>query len=56
MSDIIEIDPTVDFACKLVIGNPELPELTIHFLGRGAHAGCSHSIRRDPQSDQRQRV
>ena len=32
MSNIIEIDPTVDFACKLVIGNPELPELTIHFI------------------------
>ncbi len=32
MTFIIEIDPTVDFACKLVIGNPRFPELTIHFL------------------------
>ena len=32
MSHIIEIDPTVDYACKQVIGNPLLPEITIHFL------------------------
>ncbi len=29
---IIEIDPTVDFACKMLLGYPELPKLTIHFL------------------------
>ena len=28
----IEIDPTVDFACKLLLGNPEYPDITIHFL------------------------
>jgi predicted transposase/invertase (TIGR01784 family) len=28
----IEIDPTVDFACKLLLGNPEFPDITIHFL------------------------
>jgi predicted transposase/invertase (TIGR01784 family) len=32
MSHIIEIDPTVDYACKQVLGNPLLPEITIHFL------------------------
>ena len=32
MSNIIEIDPTVDYACKQVIGNPLFPEITIHFL------------------------
>ena len=32
MSHIIEIDPTVDYACKQVIGNPLFPEITIHFL------------------------
>jgi hypothetical protein len=26
------IDPTVDFACKLLLGNPEYPDITIHFL------------------------
>jgi hypothetical protein len=29
---LIEIDPTVDFACKLLLGNPEYPDITIHFL------------------------
>ena len=29
---LIEIDPTVDFACKLLLGNPEFPDITIHFL------------------------
>jgi hypothetical protein len=29
---LIEIDPTVDFACKLLQGNPEYPDITIHFL------------------------
>ena len=29
---LIEIDPTVDFACKLLLGNPEYPVITIHFL------------------------
>jgi len=28
----IGIDPTVDFACKLLLGNPEYPDITIHFL------------------------
>ena len=32
MFHIIEIDPTVDYACKQVIGNPLFPEITIHFL------------------------
>ena len=40
MTTIIEIDPTVDFACKQMIGNPELPELTIHFL----NAVLGHSV------------
>ena len=40
MTTIIEIYPTVDFACKQVIGNPELPELTIHFL----NAVLGHSV------------
>ena len=29
---LIEIDPTVDFACKLLLGNPDFPDITIHFL------------------------
>lgn len=29
---IIEIDPTVDFACKMLLGNPQHPAITIHFL------------------------
>ncbi|MBL8889883.1 MAG: Rpn family recombination-promoting nuclease/putative transposase [Planctomycetaceae bacterium] len=29
---MIDIDPTVDFACKMLLGNPEHPQLTIHFL------------------------
>lgn len=29
---IIDIDPSVDFACKMILGNPSLPEVTIHFL------------------------
>lgn len=29
---MIDIDPTVDFACKMLLGNPEHPRLTIHFL------------------------
>lgn len=28
----IGIDPTVDFACKLLLGNPEHPGVTLHFL------------------------
>jgi predicted transposase/invertase (TIGR01784 family) len=28
----IEIDPTVDFACKMLLGNPDYPDITIHFL------------------------
>ncbi len=28
----IEIDPAVDFACKLLLDNPEFPDITIHFL------------------------
>jgi predicted transposase/invertase (TIGR01784 family) len=32
MSHLIEIDPTVDYACKQVIGNPLFPEITVHFL------------------------
>lgn len=26
------IDPRVDFACKLMLGSPEHPAVTIHFL------------------------
>ncbi|TWU01449.1 Rpn family recombination-promoting nuclease/putative transposase [Neorhodopirellula pilleata] len=26
------IDPKVDFACKRLLGNPDHPDLTIHFL------------------------
>ena len=29
---IIGIDPTVDFACKRVLGSPEHPAITLHFL------------------------
>ena len=29
---VIEIDPTVDYACKMLLGNPSHPRLTIHFL------------------------
>ena len=29
---VIEIDPTVDLACKMLLGNQDFPELTIHFL------------------------
>ncbi len=29
---ILHIDPTVDFACKMVLGNPQHPRITIHFL------------------------
>jgi predicted transposase/invertase (TIGR01784 family) len=28
----IGIDPTVDFACKRVLGSPEHPAITLHFL------------------------
>ena len=28
----IGIDPTVDFACKRVLGSPDHPEITLHFL------------------------
>jgi predicted transposase/invertase (TIGR01784 family) len=29
---MIEIDPTVDFVCKMLLGNPSHSQLTIHFL------------------------
>jgi predicted transposase/invertase (TIGR01784 family) len=29
---LIDIDPTVDFACKMLLGNPDHPDITIHFL------------------------
>lgn len=29
---LLGIDPRVDFACKLMLGNPEHPAVTIHFL------------------------
>ena len=29
---MIEIDPTVDFACKMLLGDPAHSRLTIHFL------------------------
>ncbi len=29
---MIDIDPTVDFACKMVLGNPAHSGLTVHFL------------------------
>ena len=29
---VIGIDPTVDFACKRVLGSPEHPAITLHFL------------------------
>lgn len=29
---MIEIDPTVDFAWKMLLGNPDYPVITIHFL------------------------
>lgn len=29
---VIGIDPRVDFACKLLLGNPSHPAITIHFL------------------------
>ena len=29
---MIEIDPTVDFVCKMLLGNPAHSRLTIHFL------------------------
>lgn len=28
----IGIDPRVDFACKLLLGSPDHPAITIHFL------------------------
>ena len=29
---MIEIDPTVDYACKMLLGNPSHSRLTLHFL------------------------
>lgn len=29
---MIEIDPTIDYACKMLLGNPDHSRLTIHFL------------------------
>lgn len=29
---VLEIDPMVDFACKMLLGNPDYPQITIHFL------------------------
>ena len=29
---MIEIDPTVDYACKMLLGNPSHSRLTVHFL------------------------
>ena len=29
---LIEIDPTVGFVCKLLLGNPEYPHIIVHFL------------------------
>lgn len=29
---MIEIDPTVDYVCKMLLGNPAHSRLTIHFL------------------------
>jgi len=28
----LRIDPSVDFACKLMLGSPDHPTVTIHFL------------------------
>ncbi|MEZ6091368.1 MAG: PD-(D/E)XK nuclease family transposase [Pirellulaceae bacterium] len=28
----LRIDPRVDFACKLMLGSPDHPDVTIHFL------------------------
>ena len=32
MANVIGIDPTVDFACKLLLGSPDHPAITLHFL------------------------
>ena len=32
MIAMIEIDPTVDYACKMLLGNPSHSRLTLHFL------------------------
>lgn len=29
---MIEIDPTIDFACKMLLGDPAHSRITIHFL------------------------
>ena len=30
--DWLEVDPLVDFACHLLLGSPDHPQITIHFL------------------------
>ena len=48
---LIEIDPTVDFACKLLLGNPEYPDITIHFLNAILRLPAPIRVGRDRQSD-----
>jgi len=36
----IGIDPTIDFACKRVLGNPDHPAITLHFLNSVLQFPC----------------
>jgi predicted transposase/invertase (TIGR01784 family) len=37
---VLGIDPRVDFACKLMLGSPDHPTVTIHFLNSVLRLGA----------------